>query len=388
MTPKRIILLGATGSIGTTTLRVLRAHPDHFQLVGIAARSNAGQCLEIAREFNCSDIALTDPAAADSIRSALPANTRLHSGPEAMRSCVAAVEADLVLVAVVGTAALAPTLDAIGRGFDIALASKEILVLAGDLVTRAARRAGVRLLPTDSEHNAIFQCLQGHPRAGLDRIILTASGGPFRDRPIEDFASITVTEALDHPNWDMGPKITIDSATMANKGLEVIEARWLFDLPPDRIEVVVHPQSIVHSMVRFVDGSILAQLSPPTMAFAIQHCLLYPDRAPCPDPSLDFSIPFSLDFRPPDLDRFPALRLAFESLCTGGFAPAVFNAANEIAVDAFVRRIIGFTTIPDVIEKALDHSHDLAAPDTLEDILALENEIRQRISASLPTANT
>lgn len=384
MTPRRLLLLGATGSIGSTTLRVLRAHPDRFTLVGIAARSNASACLDIAREFHCPHIALSDPDAAETIRAGLPEDTRLHSGSEAMRSCVAAADADIVLVAVVGIAALAPTLDAIARGFDVALASKEILVLAGDLVTRSAKAAGVRLLPTDSEHNAIFQCLQGNPSTGVDSIILTASGGPFRNRPADDFARITVAEALNHPNWDMGPKITIDSATMANKGLEVIEAHWLFGLGPDKIEVVVHPQSIIHSMVRFRDGSILAQLSPPSMAFAIQHCLLYPERAPCPDPSIDFAVPFHLDFTPPDIHRFPALGLAFDSLRTGGFAPAVFNAANEIAVDAFVRGSIAFPQIAHVIETALERFGDLPSPDQLDAILGLEQEVRDGISTSLP----
>ncbi|MGF1531800.1 MAG: 1-deoxy-D-xylulose-5-phosphate reductoisomerase [Puniceicoccaceae bacterium] len=376
MEPKRLIILGATGSIGSTTLRVLRAHPERFQLVGIAANANVQGLAQIASEFSCQAVAISNPAPHEPLESAFPNPIEVYHGSDAMVDLVEQTPADLLLVAVVGTAALLPTLAAIRAGVDIALASKEILVLAGHLVTESASRHGVQLLPTDSEHNAIFQCLQGHPSEHLEEIILTASGGPFRELPLSEFSKISLQEALLHPNWSMGPKITVDSATMANKGLEVIEAHWLFNLPPDRIQVVVHPESIVHSMIRFLDGSILAQLSPPSMAFAIQHCLLYPDRAPCPDPSLDFQQFLNLRFSPPDFQKFPCLQLAFESLRTGGLAPAAFNAANEVAVEAFLSEQIHFLDIPKVIETTLEASSQFALTVNLMDLLGVENEIR------------
>jgi len=375
--PKNLVLLGATGSIGGSTLRVLRQHPDRLRLVAVAARSNAEELAAICREFDVPHAALGDKDAASEARrsSTFPQSTKVHGGPEALSELAALPEADIVLIAVVGACGLRPALAAIEAGHDLALANKELLVLGGEPVIRAARRKGVRLLPTDSEHNAIFQCLEGHPRTHLDKLVLTASGGQFRDRPADSLASVTPEDATRHPNWSMGPKITVDSATMANKGLELIEARWLFDLEPERLEVVIHPQSIVHSFVQFVDGSVLAQLSPPSMTFAIQHCLLYPDRAPGVDATLDFRKQFRLDFSAPDLGRYPCLKLAYAALEAGGAAPGVFNAANEIAVERFLAREIGFLDIPRTIEHTLSVFQPPAGDD-LEALFALDAEAR------------
>ena len=382
---KKIVLLGATGSIGSSTLRVLRAHADRLQLVGVAAHSNDRTLAAICREFAVPHAVLNS---ADAYRRAgqsgdFPATTQLSSGPGALAALATLAEADIVLIAVVGAAGLRPALAAIEAGKDIALANKELLILGGAHVMAAARRKGVRLLPTDSEHNAIFQCLQGCPPEHLDKIILTASGGQFRDDPIATLASVTPDKATRHPNWSMGPKITVDSATMANKGLELIEAHWLFGLEPERLEVVIHPQSIVHSFVQFIDGSILAQLSPPSMTFAIQHCLLYPERAPAVEATTGFKNPFSLDFRPPDYARYPCLQLAYSALKAGGAAAAIFNAANEIAVARFLAKQIPYLEIPKVIEHCLASIENCASPslDQLFEIDAATRELaHQKIS--------
>jgi len=287
----------------------------------------------------------------------------------------------------VGFAGLSPTLAALHAGKDVALANKEALVAGGKFVMEAAKASGSRILPTDSEHNAVFQCLGGGSADLVEKIILTASGGPFLDWPLEQMEQVTPKEALQHPNWSMGPKITVDSATMANKGLEVIEARWLFDLPPESIEVVIHPQSIVHSLVQFVDGSLVAQLSPPSMTFAIQHALLFPDRAPGVDETINFADPTSLDFKPPDLNRFPCLRLAREALVSGGIAPAVFNAANEVAVEAFLENRIGFSLISRTIEHTLDKMEP-REPVDLEDVYATDAEARRVTSDHLNSTSS
>ena len=377
MSRKKVVLLGATGSIGGSTLRVLRAHKDRLQLVGVAAQSSHTQLAAICREFdvhhavlNC-DKAYRHAQQAD----AFPASTELSSGAEALEALATLPEADIVLVAVVGAAGLRPALAAIEAGKDIALANKELLVLGGAHVIEAARRKGVRLLPTDSEHNAIFQCLQGHPAGQLDKLILTASGGQFRDTPSSELADVTPEMATQHPNWSMGPKITVDSATMANKGLELIEAHWLFGLEPDRLDVVIHPQSVVHSFVQFIDGSILAQLSPPDMTFAIQHCLLYPDRAPGVEPTTDFRKTFSLDFQAPDFSKYPCLQLAYDALHSGGAAPAIFNAANEIAVERFLAKEIAYLDIPRLIGHTLAQIKSPASP-SLDQLLQTDAETR------------
>lgn len=364
--PRRIVLLGATGSIGESTLKVIREHPDRLKLVGLAAGRQAEQLDAIAREFDVRETALFS-----------------RDGVEGLERLATLPEADIVLVATTGTIALRPTLAALAAGKDIALANKETLVVGGHLVMAAARRSGARVFPVDSEHNAIFQCLEGNAEHGhIRRLILTASGGAFRDTPIEKLKQVEPEDALRHPNWSMGPKVTIDSATMANKGLEMIEARWLFDVRPDQIHVVVHPQSIVHSMVEYCDGSILAQLSPPSMTFAIQHILLYPDRAPGVHETLDFTKAQSLEFRPPDESRFPCLRLAREALTAGGFLPAAFNAANEVAVGAFLRKCLPFLAIPKIISNVLEHA-PVELPDNYSDLIEAESAIRVQAEGNL-----
>ncbi|TVR50718.1 MAG: 1-deoxy-D-xylulose-5-phosphate reductoisomerase [Puniceicoccaceae bacterium] len=379
--PRRVVLLGATGSIGQSTLEVIRRHPDRLQLVGAAARSNAAELGAIAREFGVADLALYDAEAASAARAngLLPPQARLRTGADGLAELARLPGADCVVVAVVGTTALHPTLAAIDAGKSIALASKEILVLAGRFVMEAARRHGVAILPVDSEHNALFQCLQGNAPEGVKRLLLTASGGAFRDLPLEQFERITVNQALRHPNWSMGPKVTIDSATMANKGLELIEARWLFGCRPDQLGVVLHPQSIVHSMVEFIDGSMLAQLSPPSMTFALQHVLLYPERAAPARPGLDWSEALRLDFRPPDPARYPCLGLAQAALAAGGSVPAAFNAANEVAVTAFLHGRIGFTAISSIIEKTIE-SFPGDEPGSLAEVMEADAEARRLAS--------
>tara|TARA_B100001971_G_scaffold133286_1_gene123052 strand:- start:10333 stop:11511 length:1179 start_codon:yes stop_codon:yes gene_type:complete len=374
---KRIILLGATGSIGSSTLRVLREHKDRLELVGVAAHSRHAELAQICHEFAVPQAMLQDEKAYHLAQQSgdFPSSTTVNCGSEALAELATLPEADIVLVAVVGAAGLRPALAAIEAGKDIALANKELLVLGGAHVIEAAKRKGVRLLPTDSEHNAIFQCLQGHPANQLDKLILTASGGQFRDTPSHELSQVTPEMATQHPNWSMGPKITVDSATMANKGLELIEAHWLFGLEPERLEVVIHPQSVVHSFVQFIDGSILAQLSPPSMTFAIQHCLLYPDRAPGVEPTTDFRTAFSLDFKAPDFSKYPCLQLAYDALRSGGAAPAIFNAANEVAVERFLAKEIAYLEIPKLIEHSLSRLQAPQQP-SLEQLFQTDTETR------------
>jgi 1-deoxy-D-xylulose-5-phosphate reductoisomerase len=372
--PKKFVLLGATGSIGESTLRVLRKHPDKLELVGISARQQADKLAEIAHEFPVPFACLEHPSAPDV---SFPKGTELLHGKEGIEALAALSEADIIVVAIVGAAGLLPTLSALRAGKDVVLANKEALVVGGELVTQVAKENGARIIPADSEHNAVFQCIQGQDEKSLDSIILTASGGPFRDLPIEEFKNITPEQALKHPNWSMGKKITIDSATMANKGLELIEARWLFDLPPEKLEVVIHPPSLVHAIVRFIDGCCLAQLSPPSMTFALQNALLHPERAPGVEPSLDFSNPLDLSFSPPCYEKFPCLRLGQDALTQGGTAPLVFNAANEIAVEAFLRNRIGFLQISDIIDHSLNTISNKQT-DSIDDLLDLDSDVRRR----------
>jgi 1-deoxy-D-xylulose-5-phosphate reductoisomerase len=376
---KRVVLLGATGSVGENTLRVLAAHPDKLELVAIAAHSQWEKLAAIARQFDVRHVGVFDDtafAAARAQPAAFPAGTRLVGGLAGLVELAQLPTADTVLVAVVGTTGLEPALAALAAGKDLALASKEILVLAGKFVLAAAKKSGAKLLPVDSEHNAVFQCLEGHPHAGVRRIVLTASGGAFRDWPAERLAHVTPADALKHPNWSMGPKITVDSATLANKGLELIEAQCLFGLRPAQCTAVIHPQSIVHCLVEFNDGAMLAQLCPPSMTFPIQHALLHPARAPGVDAALDFTKLVGLEFRPIDDTRFPLLRLARATMQAGGVAPAVYNAANEIAVAAFLAEKIPFLAIPAVVE------HTLAAipnfePTDLAAVLATDTDARR-----------
>jgi 1-deoxy-D-xylulose-5-phosphate reductoisomerase len=374
---KRIVLLGATGSIGESTLRVIAAHADRLQLVGIGARASTAKLAAIARRFAVPHVAITDAAAAAAAKRDQPfaPGTVLHDGPECLTALATLPEADLVLVAVVGTTALKPTLAAIAAGKDIALASKEILVMAGKFVMAAARERGVRLLPVDSEHNALFQCLADAPSRTVRRMIVTASGGAFRDRAPADLEHVTPEDALRHPNWSMGPKITVDSATLANKGLEMIEAQWLFGLRAEQVEAVIHPQSIVHGLVEFTDGSILAQLTPPSMTFAIQHTLLFPERRQGVEPTLDFAKLFSLEFRPVDDARYPCLRHARAAMGAGGSAPAVFNAANEVAVAAFLAHRLPFLGIHRIVGETLARIPHVE-PASLDEVLAMDQQAR------------
>jgi len=376
---RRIVLLGATGSIGESTLKVIAAHRDRLELVGIAAQRNHARLAEIAREFAVRHVALHDaPAfAAARISGAFPEGTKFHGGLGGLTELAVLPEADIVLVAVVGTAGLQPTLAAIAAKKDIALASKEILVLAGKFVLAAAKAHGVRLLPVDSEHNAVFQCLEGHRASEVRRLVLTASGGAFRDWPLAQLAQATPADALKHPNWAMGPKITVDCATMANKGLELIEAQWLFDLRPDQCQAVLHTQSVVHCLVEFTDSSMLAQMCPPSMTFPIQHALFHPERAPNPTASaLPLDQIFSLDFRPVDDARYPMLRLARDAMQAGGTAPAVYNAANEVAVASFLAGQVPFLAIPRIVEQTLSRIKT-AEPNSLDDVLAIDQTARR-----------
>jgi 1-deoxy-D-xylulose-5-phosphate reductoisomerase len=383
---KRVVLLGATGSIGESTLRVIAAHPDKLELVGIAARSNWEKLRVVAQKFNVRDVGIFDEVGYRAAKSsgAFPPETRLRGGPSALVELAQLPEADLVLVAVVGTTGLEPALAALTAGKDLALASKEILVLAGKFVMATARAHGAKLLPVDSEHNAVFQCLEGHLGTGdatsraaaVRRIVLTASGGAFRDWPVESLAHATPADALKHPNWSMGPKITVDSATLANKGLELIEAQWLFDLRADQCDAILHPQSIVHCLVEFTDGAMLAHLCPPSMTFPIQHALLHPARVAGVEPPLDLTRLRSLDFRPVDETRFPMLRLARQTMNAGGVSSAIYNAANEIAVAAFLGGEIPFLAISRVVEQTLGSMSNFAPAD-LAAVLGTDAEARR-----------
>jgi 1-deoxy-D-xylulose-5-phosphate reductoisomerase len=355
----RIAILGSTGSIGQSALAVVDSHPDRLRVVALAAGENIARFVEQVARFTPDTIAMSTSRALLDARAGLrrlgvDVASRTSSGPEGLIAVATHPEADLVLFATSGTAALDAVLAAIEAGKTIALANKEILVMAGGIVMEAARRRGVVVIPVDSEHNAIHQCLHGRSAADVRRLILTASGGPFRDMTLEELDKVTPEAALRHPTWTMGPKITIDSATLMNKGLEVIEARWLFDVPPERIEVLVHPQSIVHSMVELIDGSIIAQLGVTDMRLPIQYAFSYPERWHAQLPPLDLVRAGRLDFAAPDTTRFPCLGLAFRALAGEAGLPIVLNAANEIAVSAFLERRISLTSIPALICQAMD----------------------------------
>jgi 1-deoxy-D-xylulose-5-phosphate reductoisomerase len=375
---KRITLLGATGSIGRRTLELVSSFPEEFGVAGLAARgSNVDVIADLCRKYTPEAVALLDHAAVDRLAALLPhPRPELLGGPGGLVTLAREVTSDVVLSALVGAAGLLPTMAAIRAGRPVALANKETLVMAGSLMTAAARRHGVALLPVDSEHSAIFQCLVGHNRADVHRILLTASGGPFREVPRAALSTVTVEDALRHPTWKMGAKITIDSATLMNKGLEIIEARWLFDVAPDRVQVVVHPQSIVHSMVEYVDGAVIAQLGVADMGVPILYALTYPERRPTPGARLDLTRVGSLTFFEPDVDKFPCLRLARTALEQGGSAPVVLNAANEVAVAAFLERRIAFTRIAELIERALD-AIPHTEPKAVDDCVTVDVEARR-----------
>ncbi len=375
-TQKHIALLGATGSIGTSCLDVVRAHADSMQVDVLTAHSNWQELAKQATEFLPKRVVLTGLKQDDVAANAFPSAVEVCFGEEALAESVVAEEIDIVITGIVGAAGLRGTWAAIEAGKRIGLANKETLVVAGPLVTRKAAETGSVLIPVDSEHSAIFQALECGQPSEVARVILTASGGPFRTWPAEKIAAASPESALSHPTWDMGPKITIDSATMMNKALEIIEARWLFNLEASQIDVVVHPQSIVHSMVEFVDGSVMAQLSPPDMKLPIQYAITWPDRIEGVSPKFDLTRTFSLDFEPPDLERFPALSLGFEVAGQGGTAGVVLNAANEIAVDRFLQSKIAFTEIPRLCRSILA-SHQFESDPTLDQLLTLDEWARQ-----------
>ena len=375
MKRKRVVILGATGSIGESSLKVAHDIPDRMEIVGVAANKNAEKLAAAANKIRAKAVCLVDETKIDILRSALEYKPQIFVGESGLVEIASMADADMVLIAIVGTGGLRPALAAIEAGKDLAVASKEILVMAGEIVMREARAKGVHVLPVDSEHNAIFQCLDGRA-SDVRRIILTASGGPFRETAAKDFESITLEQALKHPTWNMGPKITIDSATLFNKGLEMIEAHWLFGVEMKRVEVVIHPQSIVHSMVEFADGSTLAQLSYSDMCFPIQYAVTWPERVPNSLPPLDFGKLSKLEFAKPRYDDFPALNLARKAGETGGTLPAVLNAANEIAVAAFLDRHVRFPRIWQMVEEVMNRHSTVAHPD-LDEILRADQWARE-----------
>jgi 1-deoxy-D-xylulose-5-phosphate reductoisomerase len=384
----RIAILGSTGSIGQSALAVVAAHPDRLKVVVLAAGGNAALLAQQVKAVRPEAVAVASEAACADLRARLDGETVtvLPVGADGLLAAATYPGVDIVLCASSGTAGLEAALLALGEGRTLALANKEVLVMAGALMVDAARRHGAAILPVDSEHNAIHQCLEGRQTNEVRRLILTASGGPFRSMSAEDLARVTPDDALRHPTWRMGRKITIDSATLMNKGLEVIEARWLFGMTADRIDVVVHPQSIVHSMVEFCDGSILAQLGVTDMRLPIQYALSYPARWAAPVAPLDITRAGTLEFHPPDLDRFPSLRLAYRALEHGGAWPVVLNAANEVVVEAFLDGRLPFVAIPQVIEQALlAADHRLGAPSTLAEVRAADGWARAFSAAAIST---
>jgi len=407
MKRKRVIVLGATGSIGESALKVAHDIPERMEIVGLAANSNARKLAAQANAVRPKAVCLVDESKIGELRGALEYEPQILSGESGLIEIACLDDAEMVLVAVVGTGGLRPALAAIEAGKDLAVASKEILVMAGEIVMREAGRKGVMVLPVDSEHNAIFQCLDGRvqgsgfrvqkeggvkdalseprnpnpePCADIRRLILTASGGPFRETPASEFESITIERALRHPTWNMGPKISIDSATLFNKGLEMIEAHWLFGVEMKRVEVVIHPQSIVHSMVEFADGSVLAQLSHSDMCFPIQYAVTWPERVPNSLPPLDFGNLRRLDFAPPRYEDFPALNLARRAGDTGGTLPAVLNASNEVAVAAFLEGRISFPQIWRTVEEVMNRHSSVAKP-ALDAILRADQWAREEAGA-------
>ena len=369
---KRIAILGSTGSIGRSAPEVVRHLGDGFRVEALVAHRRGAELAEQVRAFRPRVAALTDPAAAAELRRTLgPCDTEILEGPGAIAAAAGLDGVDVVLAGIVGAAGLPGSVEAVRKGRTLALANKEALVMTGPILMREAKARGVPILPVDSEHSAVFQSMQAGRAGEVRRIILTASGGPFRDRPRGTFDRITVEEALKHPTWRMGAKITIDSATLMNKALEVIEARWLFDLRPEQIEVVIHPQSVVHSMVEFRDGSVVAQLGLPDMKIPIQYALTYPERRDGIAPRMDFREAWRLDFEAPDVDKFPCLRLGFEAARTGGTMGAVLNAANEVAVEKFLAGRARFVDIPAVVE-AVMRRHRVVPEPSLEDVLAAD----------------
>ncbi|NQS98506.1 MAG: 1-deoxy-D-xylulose-5-phosphate reductoisomerase [candidate division Zixibacteria bacterium] len=380
--PKNIVIFGSTGSIGRNCLEVAARFPGYFKIVGLAAKNDFQLLAEQAHEFHPEAVAIGNREHHSTLGELLSPGITLYSGEKELpRLLEAESPIDLAVNAMVGAAGLIPTIRILEKGINLALANKESLVAGGEIVLRTAEEHGAALLPIDSEHSAIFQCLLGEDRSNIDELILTASGGPFLKTSLSDFPGITPEMALKHPNWDMGPRITIDSATMVNKGLEVIEARWLFNIHPERIKVVIHPQSVVHSMVRFTDGSYLAQMGAPDMRLPIQFALTYPERLPSPYCRLDFTSPISIDFQPVPIEKFSGLELAYRALEMGGLAPAVLNAADEAAVSAFLQNRISFDRIAHIIESALNWFEPTIHP-SVEDILKIDKETRNFVHST------
>lgn len=383
---KKIAILGSTGSIGTQALEVVREQPERFQVELLTCGNRVELLVQQALEFKPNAVVIGDAAKLPAVKDALfPHGIKAYAGAEALEQCVTMSDIDVVLTALVGYAGLRPTLAAIGAGKAIALANKETLVVAGELVTKAAREKGVNIYPVDSEHSAIFQCLVGEWHNPIEKIVLTASGGPFRGKTRAELATVTKAQALKHPNWDMGAKITIDSASLMNKGLEAIEAKWLFNLSPAQVEIIVHPQSIIHSMVQFRDGSMKAQMGLPDMKLPIQYALSYPDRLTTDWPRFDFAKYPALTFEQPDTATFRNLALALHSMERGGNAPCVLNAANEVAVELFLKDAIGFLEMSDLVEHCLDRTTFINDP-SLADLEATDAEARRLARERVPSA--
>lgn len=376
---KNIVILGSTGSIGVNALKVVKHLPEEFHVSGIAAGGDFAKLAEQAEEFGCEYAAIADKSKLSELKNALPAACKALAGEAGILEIVSRPEVELVLCAIVGSASLMPVLTAIRSGKNIALASKEALVMAGDLVMAEAKKHGAQILPVDSEHSALFQCLDGKNHEDISKLILTASGGAFREWTSEQMSKATLEDALDHPTWNMGVKVTLDSATLMNKALEIIEAHWLFDVPGENIDVVIHHQSIIHSMVEFIDGTLLAQMGTPDMRFPIQYALTYPKKFPGSLKTLDFAEFANLSFELPDKKRFPSLEFAYEALRKGGTMPTVMNAANEVAVKRFRQGEIPFTGIWKIIENAMSSHNPLDRPQ-LDAILSADNEARKLAS--------
>ena len=382
---KRVTVLGATGSVGRRALELVGRFPEQFRIEGLAAKgSNPEMVAELCRAHRPRAVAVSDEGAVDALARALShPRPEIMGGARGLVTMARDLDADVVLSAIVGGAGLLPTMAAIETGKAVAIANKEPLVMAGSLMTAASRRHKAPILPVDSEHSAIFQCMEGQQRSQIHRILLTASGGPFRRLSWAEMATVTVADALNHPTWKMGAKITVDSATLMNKGLEVIEARWLFDLPSEQLQVVVHPQSVIHSMVEYVDGSVIAQLGVADMGIPILYALNYPDRLPWPGERLDLTKTGALTFEEPDAERFPCLALARQALAAAGCAPAILNAANEVAVGAFLEGRVRYTQIAELIAEALARM-PVRALDSIETCVSVDAETRRFVQGRLP----
>jgi 1-deoxy-D-xylulose-5-phosphate reductoisomerase len=381
--PKKLVLLGSTGSVGTSAIKVARKLPHEVEIVGLAGGSRVGELAQQAIQFGVKNVCIYDANKVAELRAALPADCKIFCGPEGLIELSTLAEADMVLLAIVGVAGLRPALAAIEAGKELAVASKEILVMAGEIVMNTAAKHGVCILPVDSEHNAIFQCLaERRPVQELKRVILTASGGPFRTLPSEQLQAVTVRMALAHPTWEMGKKISIDSATLFNKGLEMIEAKWLFNLPMEKVDVIIHPQSIIHSMVEYIDGSVIAQMNSADMCFPIQYAVTWPRRVDGGLKHLDFASLARLDFERPRFEDFPALSIAIEAGKCGGTAAAVMNAANEVAVAAFLQEKISFPAIWKTVESTLSRCESRSYS-SIDDLIAADEEARRVAAENL-----